>query len=78
MGVALHPYLLFGRRDLRSSTVLVTAETAAAMTLVATAWRVDRKAALSQLPLAVWTSFADLLNEELWRRNKANDTNWLA
>ncbi len=71
-GVALHPYVLFGRRDLRSSTVLVTAESAAALTLVAAAWRVDQKAAVSQVPLALWTCFADLLNEELWRRNRAS------
>ena len=68
-GIAAHPYLLFGRKDLGSSTVLLTAETGAAVALVATAARVDRLAAAAQVPLALWVAFADLLNEEVWRRN---------
>jgi tryptophan-rich sensory protein len=68
-GIAAHPYLLFGRKSLGPSTALLTAETAAALTLVATASRVDRLVAVAQTPLALWAAFADLLNEELWRRN---------
>ena len=68
-GIALHPYLLFGRKQLGASTAALTVETAAALTLVATASRVDKAVARAQVPLALWTAFADLLNEELWRRN---------
>ncbi|GAC1347734.1 MAG: tryptophan-rich sensory protein [Acetobacteraceae bacterium] len=67
--VAAHPYLLFGRKDLAASTALLTAEVGASVALVATASRVDPLLALSQVPLALWITFADLLNEEVWRRN---------
>ena len=68
-GVAIHPWLFFGRKKLGAATVALTVETAAALTLVATAARVDRLVARGQVPLALWTAFADLLNEEVWRRN---------
>ena len=64
-----HPYLLFGRRSLGSSTALLTAEVGAAAGLVAAAANVDRPVAFAQVPLLIWVAFADLLNEELWRRN---------
>ena len=67
--IGLHPYLMFGRRSLGPSTALLTAEVAAAGGLVATASRVDSTVAFSQVPLLLWAAFADLLNEELWRRN---------
>ncbi len=68
-GVALHPYLFFGRKELGPALAELTVETAAAIALVAAASRVDRSVALAQVPLALWTAFADLLNEEVWRRN---------
>ena len=68
-GVAAHPYLLFGRKDLGASTAILTAETGAAIALVATAFRVDPVVGLAQVPLVLWVAFADLLNEEVWRRN---------
>ncbi len=68
--IALHPLFFFGRKQLGPSTALLTAETAAALALVATASRVDPLVALGQVPLALWAAFADLLNEEIWRRNK--------
>jgi benzodiazapine receptor/tryptophan-rich sensory protein len=37
---------------------------------VATAEPVDRPAAVSGLPLALWTIFAAVLQEEVWRRNR--------
>ena len=38
--------------------------------LVATAWKVDRPAAASVTPLALWLTFATLLLEEISRRNE--------
>jgi tryptophan-rich sensory protein len=35
----------------------------------ASASKVDEMAAVSMAPLVVWTAFAVLLSEELWRRN---------
>ena len=69
VAIGTHPYVMFGRRSLGPSTALLTAEVAAAGGLVAAASRVDSTVAFSQVPLLLWTAFADLLNEELWRRN---------
>ncbi len=69
VAVAAHPYLLFGRKDLGSSTTLLAAEAGAALALVATASRVNKTVAVAQVPLALWVAFADILNEEIWRRN---------
>ena len=67
--IGTHPYMLFSRMDLAGSTAVLTAEVAAAAGLVAASSRVDRSVAFSQVPLLLWAAFADLLNEELWRRN---------
>ena len=64
-----HPYVLFRRKKLGISTVLLTTEVGAAAGLVAASSKVDRSVAFSQVPLLLWAAFADLLNEELWRRN---------
>ena len=69
VAIATHPYLLFGRKDLAASTALLTVETGAAVAMVASASRVDPLAGLAQVPLALWVAFADVLNEEVWRRN---------
>ena len=37
--------------------------------LAATAWKIDRPAALSVVPLAAWLGFATVLAGEVWRRN---------
>ena len=62
VGIAAHPYLLFGRKKLGPSTVVLTAEAGAAIALVATASRVDGVVAAAQIPLALWVAYADLLN----------------
>lgn len=67
--IGAHPYLLFARRSLGPSTAVLTAEVGAAAGLVAAASKVDRSVAFAQVPLLLWVAFADLLNEELWRRN---------
>ena len=69
VAIGTHPYVMFGRKSLGPSTVLLTAEVAAAGGMVAAASRVEPAVAFSQVPLLLWTAFADLLNEELWRRN---------
>ena len=67
--IGAHPYVLFRKRRLGASTALLTAEVGVAAGMIATASQVDRPAAFSQVPLLLWAAFADLLNEELWRRN---------
>jgi translocator protein len=56
----------------RDTAALVTGTAvlaASAVVSAASAARVDRVAAIASVPLAVWVSFAGLLNEEIWRRN---------
>ena len=67
--IGIHPYLLFGLRKLGVSTTVLSAEGVASLALVAAASKVDRTVAWVQVPLVLWTIFATLLNEELWRRN---------
>lgn len=66
--------LFFRKRLLGPSAVAAGAMTAGTAALAATAWKVDRSAAASVVPLAAWLGFATLLSEELWRRNtRASD-----
>ncbi len=69
LAIGAHPWLLFGRKQLGTSTVLLTAEVGAVSGLIAASSRLDPTVAFSQVPLLLWAAFADLLNEELWRRN---------
>lgn len=69
LAIGAHPYLLFRRHSLGPSTALLTAEVGAAAALVAAGSKVDSTVGYSQVPLLLWAAFADLLNEELWRRN---------
>ena len=59
-GLAAHPYVFFGRKQLAPATAVLTVEVGAAMALVATASRLDRLVAWGQVPLALWTAFADV------------------
>ena len=69
LAIGAHPWLLFRRKQLGTSTVLLTAEVGAVAGLIAASSRLDSTVAFSQVPLLLWAAFADLLNEELWRRN---------
>jgi benzodiazapine receptor len=61
--------LFFRQHMLRSSMAAAGAMTAGTAALAATAWKVDRHAAVFVAPLAGWLAFATLLSEEIWRRN---------
>lgn len=61
--------LFFGDKNLRGATLSSLALLAGAWTFVAAAWKTDRPAALAGLPLAVWVTFANYLQEEILRRN---------
>lgn len=65
--------LFFRKRLLGSSMAAAGAMTAGTAALVATAWKVDRPAAASVVPLAAWLGFATLLSAEIWRRNDPAD-----
>jgi benzodiazapine receptor len=62
--------LFFCKRLLGTGTTAASAMTVGTAALVATAWKVDRRAPASVIPLAGWLAFASLLSEEIWRRNE--------
>ncbi len=70
LGVGSFSWVLFGRRQLGEALGVTTGMVASTAGLVATAAVVDRKAARAAAPLALWVSFAFLLQEEVWRRNR--------
>jgi tryptophan-rich sensory protein len=61
--------LFFTARSVTGGLLSATALAAGAWAYVALAWKVDRGAALAGAPLAGWTSFAEYLMVEVWRRN---------
>lgn len=63
--------LFFRERRTGASTAAAGAMALGTTALAATAWKVDRPAAVSVLPLAAWLGFATVLAGEVWRRNGA-------
>lgn len=61
--------LFFTARSITGGLVSAAALAGGAWTFMATAWPVDRRAAVAGAPLALWTSFATYLMVEVWRRN---------
>ena len=61
--------LFFGRRQLGVSTLTAAGMIAVAGGYAATAYKTDKLAAATALPLIGWLGFATLLAEEVWRRN---------
>lgn len=68
-GLAGFPATFFGGRTLGPSAAVSTALFASASATAATSVHVDPVAAAAGTPLVLWTAFATLLSEELWRRN---------
>jgi translocator protein len=68
-GLAGFPAMFFGAKQLGPSTAVSVALFGAAVGTVGAAAPVDRVAAIAGVPLTLWTAFASILSEELWRRN---------
>lgn len=68
-GLAAHPFLFFGRRSTAGGLAVTGTMAASSAATVAASAHVDGPAALAGVPLVLWTVFATLLNEEIWRRN---------
>ncbi len=66
-GLAGYPAVFFGRKRLGESAVVSAAMLGATAATTIAAERTDRPAAAAMAPLVVWTAFATLLGEELWR-----------
>ncbi len=69
LGVGGFSWVLFGRKRLDAALGVNAGMVATSLALVATAARVDQRAALAATPVAAWIAFAFLLQEEVWRRN---------
>jgi benzodiazapine receptor len=61
--------VFFGRRNLGAGASITSAMFASASATTASSVHVDPIAAATSAPLLLWTAFATLLSEELWRRN---------
>jgi len=70
LGVGGFSWVLFGRKRLDAALGVNAGMVATSLGLVGTSARVDPRAALAAAPLALWISFAFLLQEEVWRRNR--------
>lgn len=69
LGIGGFSWVLFGRKRLDEATWVSASMIATSLGSCAASHRVDRRAALAGLPLAVWVVFATVLQEEIWRRN---------
>ncbi len=67
-GLALYPWLMFGRH--RNGAALAAVMAMLAGTLTAVTVSPDRRASRALLPLVGWLGFAGILQEEIWRRNR--------
>ncbi len=70
LGLAIYPWLFFGRKRLGTSALASGAMLVSAAATVVEARKVDKPAAAMTVPLLFWLSFATILSEELWRENK--------
>jgi len=68
-GTALYPWTFFGQRRLDRSMASAAALLLSATGTAATAARVDPTATACMVPVVAWVGVANLLAEELWRRN---------
>ena len=70
LGIPSYSWVFFGRHRTDEGLGVTTAMLASSAGLVAAAAKADRPAALAASPLVAWLLFANLLQEEVWRRNK--------
>ena len=68
-GLAGFPATFFGAKKLGPSAAVSAGMVASTSVTALTAARADNVAALSMTPLVLWTLFATLLSEEVWRQN---------
>ncbi|MEA2740460.1 MAG: translocator protein [Acetobacteraceae bacterium] len=68
-GLAGFPAVFFGRKQLGAGTAVATAMLASTSATTLGAARTDSVSAMAMTPLVLWTAFAVLLSEEVWRRN---------
>ena len=70
LGIGGYPFVMFGRKRLDEAAGVTGTMLATSWGATALAAQVDRKAGFATVPLAAWVTFAFLLQEEVWRRNR--------
>lgn len=70
LGIGGFSYVLFGRKRLDEALEVTAAMVVSAAATTITASAVDKRAAYACLPLLGWVTFAAVLQEEVWRRNR--------
>lgn len=61
--------VFFGAHQIGAALVVILLMLAALLGFIATAWRLDRVAALVFVPYAAWVAFASILNGSIWLLN---------
>ena len=69
-GLALYPWLMFGRHRNGWALAAVVGMLGGTLTAATAGAQVDKRAANALVPLVGWLLFAGVLQEELWRRNR--------
>ncbi|MDQ2807753.1 MAG: tryptophan-rich sensory protein [Chloroflexota bacterium] len=62
--------LFFGRRSPAAALIEIAGLWVAVLLTILTFAQISRRAAALLVPYLLWVSFAGLLNEEIWRRNR--------
>ena len=71
LGIGGYSWVFFGQKRPDAALGVTGAMLGSSMALVGTASQVDKQAAWASTPLVGWIAFANLLQEEVWRRNQA-------
>lgn len=70
IGVGTHSWVFFGRKRPGEALAVTGTMLGTSVALAASAARIDKPAAYATTPLIAWLLFANLLQEEVWRRNR--------
>ena len=70
VGIAGFSWVFFGRKRLDEALGVTVGMAVTSATAAATAAATDRRAGWAALPLFGWVLFANVLQEEVWRRNR--------
>lgn len=68
--IAGWPKVFFGERSLGGGLAASTVQLGASLAYVESATRLDPVAAAAGIPYAAWVAFANVIAEEVWRRNE--------
>ncbi len=70
VGIGGYSWVFFGRKRPDEALGITTFMLGSSVALVASAAQIDKPAAYASAPLVAWLLFANLLQTEVWRRNR--------